>query len=234
MVADNVPFNSYLFKKFSAEWDIRITFSSPRYPQSNGLAESGVKIIKNILRKSHDAGHDPFVALLEYRNTPLPGIGHSPSQLLFSRSLRTKLPAPESTLKPVIPKEVKQKLQDRQMRQKTIYDRSARALPKLRTGDETNVRTPDGTWSRPMVVRAEVAPRSFLVGDEQGTLIRNRRHLQGPPRRVAEDRQRVSRTAVCGRQTSVNNAQRRTGDKRVVTQSGRVSRRPDRLTYVRD
>ena len=111
MVADNNPFNSHLFKKFSAEWDMHITFSSPRYPQSNGLAESGVKILKSILNKSQDAGHDSFVALLEYRNTPLPGIGYSPAQLLFSRTLRTKLPAPESALKPVIPKQVNAKLE---------------------------------------------------------------------------------------------------------------------------
>ena len=239
MVADNIPFNSYLFKKFCAEWDMQITFSSPRYPQSNGLAESGVKIVKNILSKSQDAGHDPFVALLEYRNTPIPGIGYSPAQLLFSRSLRTKLPTTESALRSVIPKQVKRKLETRQMRQKAIYDRTARAVPKIRTGDKTNVRTAaEGSWNRPMEVRAEVAPRCFLVGDEHGTLIRNRRHLQGPPRRVAEERpeerQDRARNNRNGRQSAIaSNTLPVSRKKCVVTLSGRVSYKPDRLKYTR-
>ena len=80
-----------------------------------------------------------------------------------------------------------------------------------------------------MVVRAEVAPRSFLVADKQGALIRNRRHIQGPQRR---DRQRDPRRSVRGKELSNNNGQNRTGDTRVVTMSGRVSRRPERLAYA--
>ena len=45
LVADNVPFNSASFKNFATEWDFKVTFSSPRYAQSNGMAESGVKIV---------------------------------------------------------------------------------------------------------------------------------------------------------------------------------------------
>ena len=43
IMADNIPFNSYLFKKCCAEWDMQITFSSLRYPQSNGWQNQVLK-----------------------------------------------------------------------------------------------------------------------------------------------------------------------------------------------
>ena len=52
LISDNKPFNSVLLKEFAKEWDSKIVTSSPRYAQSNGLAERGVQIAKNILRKA--------------------------------------------------------------------------------------------------------------------------------------------------------------------------------------
>ena len=56
------------------------------YPKSNGLAEAGVKSVKNILRKSMSSGADADVMLYEWRNVP-----HSDryilTQLMFGLSL---------------------------------------------------------------------------------------------------------------------------------------------------
>ncbi|UYV84981.1 K02A2.6-like [Cordylochernes scorpioides] len=57
--------------------------SSPRFPQSNGMAEAGVKIAKLILKKNQD----PSLGLLEYRSTPLEN-GYSPAELLMERKQR--------------------------------------------------------------------------------------------------------------------------------------------------
>ena len=43
--------------------------SSPYYPQSNGLAENGVKIVKRLLTKAAEKGNDPYLAMLTYRCT---------------------------------------------------------------------------------------------------------------------------------------------------------------------
>ena len=51
--------------------------SSPRYSQSNGLAE-------RILKKAQSSGKDPYISVLAYRHTPL-FCGYSPAQLLKSR-----------------------------------------------------------------------------------------------------------------------------------------------------
>ncbi|XP_077548352.1 uncharacterized protein LOC144161581 [Haemaphysalis longicornis] len=63
-----------------------INHCNPHYPQSNGLAEAAVKIIKTSMSKTQD----PYITLLAYRTTSLKN-GYSPSQLLMGRRLRTKL-----------------------------------------------------------------------------------------------------------------------------------------------
>ena len=49
LVADNNPHNSSEFLKFSKEYGLNFILSSPTYPQSNGLCEMGVKVMKRIL-----------------------------------------------------------------------------------------------------------------------------------------------------------------------------------------
>ena len=53
--------------------------SSPRYPQSNGLAERTVKSMKGLLKESGDH----HLTLLCYRATPLPWCNLSPAELLM-------------------------------------------------------------------------------------------------------------------------------------------------------
>ena len=48
---DNSPFSSYEFELFAKQCNITLKFPSPRYAQSNGLAEKGVAITKNILKR---------------------------------------------------------------------------------------------------------------------------------------------------------------------------------------
>ena len=84
IVADNNPFNSFDFKSFLKKYDIELITSSPTYSQSNGMAESGVKQAKQLLKKCHYENTDFYEALLEMRNTELLGINASPAQLLMS------------------------------------------------------------------------------------------------------------------------------------------------------
>jgi len=76
-------FDSFEFRQFAKDYNFKWKSSSPRYPQSNGQAESAVKLIKRIYKKSDD----PYLGLLAYRNTKLE-CGASPAQLLMGRNLR--------------------------------------------------------------------------------------------------------------------------------------------------
>ena len=52
VIADNMPFGSKQFQEFSKEWNFNLVMSSPRFPQSNGMAERNVQTIKNLYKKS--------------------------------------------------------------------------------------------------------------------------------------------------------------------------------------
>jgi len=94
IISDNMPFSSAKMQQFASEWGFVITTSSPRYPQSNGMAERAIQTVtvKRILKKAESDGSDPYIALLQYRNAPISGLEYSPAQLLMSRRLRSKLP----------------------------------------------------------------------------------------------------------------------------------------------
>ena len=96
IVADNMPFNSYLFKQFCQSNDIELVTSSPHYPKSNGAAERAVQTAKNIIKKCKENNSTLWQALLEQRNTPIKGLDLSPAEMLFNRKTRTLLPTKEN------------------------------------------------------------------------------------------------------------------------------------------
>ena len=50
IVTDNGPqFRSHNFKEFCKDWGIKLTFATPRHPQSNGQAKSTNKTVVNML-----------------------------------------------------------------------------------------------------------------------------------------------------------------------------------------
>ena len=71
MITDNGPqYSSDQFAAFTREWEFQHTTSSPLHSQSNGKAESAVKIAKNLVKKAKRENKDLQIALLEWRNTP--------------------------------------------------------------------------------------------------------------------------------------------------------------------
>lgn len=68
--------------------------------RSNGMAEKGVHISKNLIKKSFEEGKELEDVLLEYRCTPIPHLNKAPSELLMSRLLRTTIPISSKKLIP--------------------------------------------------------------------------------------------------------------------------------------
>ena len=94
------------------------------YLKSNGLVERNVPTVKQLLRKADQSKQDAFLALLEFRNSPISGMEESPAELLMSRKLRTRLPTSKSLLQPQ-PRSTSQihhNLLTRQQRHKEFYD----------------------------------------------------------------------------------------------------------------
>ena len=143
-----------------------------------------MNIAKSILNKSRD----PYIALMEYRASPLAGIDKSPAELLFNRNLRTKLPCKAANLESIIPGDsVREKIKLNKSRQKFYYDRSAGSeLPDIREGDEIRFKKDDKSDWKPGVVRDKADIRSYNVEDSSGQLYRRNRkfiHKPAEPRR---------------------------------------------------
>ena len=175
IVSDNMPFASREFVNFANKWGICLTTSSPLYSRSNGQSEITVKTVKNLIKKALDDGKDAYLALLEYRTTPITGMDFSPAQMLMSRRLRTKLPTSEKLLKPKTVKPISQ-LRERQRLYKKYHDRGDKDLPDLQPGDNCRYRK-NGLWIPAVVVRKTPYPRSYLIKSNGVILRRNRRHL---------------------------------------------------------
>ena len=162
--------------------DIKHTTSSPAYAQSNGQIERTVQTVKNLFKKCRQAGDDPMLALLCYRNTPLEGIGQSPAQLLMNRRLRGPLPAKVQLMAPSATSSVHAQLRQRQIKQKMYYDQHASDNSKacLQSGQAVRFRAPGGDAWRLGVIsdKAPDSPRRYNVRAENGRKFRrNRRHI---------------------------------------------------------
>ena len=113
--------------------------SWPGYAKSNGKAEAAVKVAKNIIRKATKATSDPYLAVLDYRNTPTEGTTTSPAQRLFNRRTKTRLPTSRSLLLPVVPGNIMAAKRKKLVRQGKYYNRSAKNLRPLEEGEQVRV-----------------------------------------------------------------------------------------------
>ena len=91
--SDRAPqYTSPSFKSFAREWDFQHDYSSPHFPQSNGLVERSIQTVKRSMKKAREAKSDPFLSLLVLNTTPSDD-GSSPAYKIYNRNPRTSLPA---------------------------------------------------------------------------------------------------------------------------------------------
>ena len=90
LISDNsLHFSSQHFRVFAKAWDFT---SSPRYPQSNGMAERCVQTIKAAMKKTILRNRDINISLLYLRSTPIDLVIPFPWEELFNRKLVSNLP----------------------------------------------------------------------------------------------------------------------------------------------
>lgn len=177
---DNSPFNSAGFEKFANDSNIIFTYSSPHYPQSNGLAEKGVAIAKNILKRCYEANEvDKFqYRILEYNTTPVANMKLTPSELFFGRLVKTKIPVSEQLLirNRVSEQIVQQKINNKKEKQKYYYDRGAKSLPSLQVDDLVIFKKNGKEWHYGTIVGI-VNDRSYIIKDSFENHFRRNRRL---------------------------------------------------------
>ena len=180
VVTDNGPqLVSKEYQDFAKSWEFEHVTSSPLHSQSNGKAESAVKIAKNLIKKARKENKDIYLAILDWRNTP-DTEGNSPVQKLMSRRTRTLLQTNEQLLQPQITKNVVDNIITRRRKAKFYYDKKSKDLPELNIGETVRIQ-PDQNhpeWRKARCI-LKAGPRSYVVETEKGMKYRrNRKFLR--------------------------------------------------------
>ena len=171
-------YTSNEFNKYCKSFEIDHSFSSSRYPQSNGQVERAVQHFKNILAKSIYDDSDFYKALLAYRNTPLSSNISSPAVLLFNRSLRTNLPCLK--LENYSDKVNRKLLESRQLKGKQYYDSKIKAKNRPHFENSNLIKYRDSLadkiWKSGQILSHKTPNRSYNLVNSRGNIItRNNR-----------------------------------------------------------
>lgn len=177
LIADNMPYSSFEMQNFADSWQFKIVTSSPRYPQSNGMAEKAVNIAKQIIRKCNEDKRDVELGLLAYRNTPVAGLKYTPAQMLMNREVRTTIPIMKKHLVPEVPMDAYKQQRIRRKEIKQNYDKGAKKSVSFKEGDRIYIYEKN-IWKPGKIIRKWDTPRSYVVEDQTGRqLRRNTRHI---------------------------------------------------------
>ena len=155
LITDNGPqFSSDAFKQFTKDYCFQHCTASPHYPQSNGIAKRAVQTVKNCLKKVLLDKRNPYLVLLDYRNTPMSDDLSSPAQRLMGRRTKKLIPTSKKLLNP---KTISPRIGQKELSQrKRYYDQHSRPLQELMTGYQVMMKTKD-RW-QPAKVIAKTAP----------------------------------------------------------------------------
>ena len=143
LITDNGPqFSSTSFKQFSQDYGFQRHTANPHYLQSDGRAEKTVQTAKRLIKKAIIDKRDPYLALLEYRNTPISDTLGSSAQRLMGRRIKTLLPTTTRLLQPklISPQAVHTEMKQRKVQQKYYYDHHTVTLRPLAVGETVMMR----------------------------------------------------------------------------------------------
>lgn len=181
LISDGGPqYTSTSFKNFSSQWGFQHELSSPGNSQANGAAEAAVKIAKSIMKKCATAHEDPYMGLLNMRNTPTEGLGISPVQRLFGRRTKTAIPTTFNNLRPMFDDQwIKEKQDDKRAAVAEKANQHRHDLKPLQEGDSVRlqpVKPFDKVW-KSAVVTKKLENRTYEVTTSDGKVLRRNRRL---------------------------------------------------------
>jgi len=187
VVSDGGPqYSSDKFKKFAKKWEFEHEISSPGHSESNGCAEAHVKIAKRMMERCTQAHEDPYLGLLNLRNTPTEGTNSSPAQRLMSRRTKTTVPTTSAILQPGSHDHKCYKFSKEEKLAKSAEHYGKRKpLNPLKCGDNVRIQPIESGKSlwKQATVTTKLSGRSYDVTTDEGrTYRRNRKFLRAKPR----------------------------------------------------
>ncbi|XP_011437820.3 retrovirus-related Pol polyprotein from transposon 297 [Magallana gigas] len=191
VISDNGPqFKSADFHTFACDWEFEHSTSSPYHSQSNGKAESAVKIAKKLVKKCISSKTDIWKAILDWRNTPTKDMNCSPVQRLMSRRTRHSLPTAAALLEPNISTNTHEKIMRKRQLSKQQYDKHTKDLPELQIGQNVRMKKhPNDKYWQFGTCTQSLGNRSYLIDLNGKAYRRNRREMR--PTKEAHDAERT-------------------------------------------
>lgn len=165
-------FSSSEFQKFSKEWEFTHVMSSPHYPQSNGKAESSVKIAKTLIKKSIDENEDFYKMLLAFRNTPNK-TDMSPAKRMMCRWLRCQVPNMNKYQEMIRSEDVENKLKQNRQIAARYYNRGTVNRGPLCVGEQVWYKKEPkvNKWAKGEIIE-DTGNSSYQVKDQEGAVYR--------------------------------------------------------------
>lgn len=237
--SDNATqFSSKEFKEFAKSWNIKHTTSSPTFAQSNGMVERHIGIFKQMMRKCEHDDKDPYLALLELRNTPISNDLKSPNELLYGRKVNGLLPILKTKREMNEIMRTKDKLNSRQMTYKKFYDKNAHELKDLKKNEKVFIKRNKKTAEAAKVLDQCQRPRSYKLEFEDGLILeRNRKDIIKGPVIIEKHQEtpKITSTSNSMERSSEEEKQDKLSEKESTTQCLRKSSRPTRKPeYLKD
>ena len=169
------PFTSDEIKKYMEENGIKHYRTTPLWPQANSEAENFMKPLAKAVRSAYTKGKvwkkHLHKFLLNYQTTPHCMTGFTPAQLLFSRTVRNKLPQFTSNNQ-VTGQKVLKKNEEAKTKMKAHADARSRAKPSnITIGDLALVRQ-----RKQNKLSTRFNPSPFCVTSKRRTMITAQRN----------------------------------------------------------
>ena len=164
------PYNGEEFRKFAQNMGFTHRLTTPESAQANGFAEIFVKTLVKLIHTAVANRKDPKRVvqsyLMAYRATPHTVTGRSPAELLFNRSIQTKLPRALRENQDTVDKDLREKHKKEKEKQKLYYDRRNKTKEKtLEVGDEIMLQQQKTT------TRSPFDPDTYKVKEIKGSSV---------------------------------------------------------------
>ena len=164
------PYHSKDWKNFGKQMGFQPIKVSPEHPEGNGVAE---RFMATIVKTTHAAiaqKKDPKLEikrrLLNYRNTPHPSTGKTPSELMMGRIIRTRVPRLIKTSPTKTLQEARIKDKETRLARKEKHDKRKTAKEKkIEKGDRVLIS------QRKTTVKPPYDPKPYTVQEVKGTQV---------------------------------------------------------------
>ena len=168
------PYNSENWRRYAKEKGFELNPCTPEHPRANGIVERFMGVLVKTIHTAVATGKDVEIEvqkrLLNYRNTPHPSTGKTPSEMIMQRRVKTKIPSIMKASDTKMHREAKKKDAETRAVRKQVFDKKHRVQEEIiKPGDKVLIKQEKTT------VKPPFDPKPYVVTEVKGTQVTARR-----------------------------------------------------------